>query len=271
MTYDKNEYSKNKAQASDQDADLEAVVNKLDEFLCGSNADDGGNSAGDQDCRDDEFVREYPERVVSRTVCINFPPASSVCHYSSGIEVSVHDILTWFAAARPDMASRLIAIRDGFFSECEEDFDGATICDGNWMPEELEERAEIRVAHANGEAERLARRAAIEAEFAQHDAETARRDAEIAIMWTPFAEEHAKLKNEEEALVNRADELDRLWEQFVIERETWGDDRAAREDARRAELTEESDALIADQAACWGRWRELLPRVAEAWAKRQSE
>ena len=85
----------------------------------------------------------------------------------------------------------------------------------------------------------------------------------------PFFEERTRLKNEEEALCDRADELDRQWEQFVIERETWGEYLAVREDVRRAELTEDSDALIADQEAWGDGWAELAARVEKDWAKRQ--
>lgn len=87
--------------------------------------------------------------------------------------------------------------------------------------------------------------------------------------WASFFEERTRLKNEEEALCDRADELDRQWEQFVIERETWGEYLAVREDVRRAELTEDSDALIADQEAWGDGWAELAARVEKDWAERQ--
>lgn len=264
MTYDKNEDSKNEAQVCDQSAELDAVIAEFDELFGGPDTDDGGITAGDQDPGGDEVASGHPGSVVSRTICINFPAEASVCHLSSGIEVSAREILTLLGAARPEMADRLIAIRDGFYSDRDEDYAGLDLSGDTWGPHGPEERAMAKVAHAKVEPERLARRARIEADIKLDAAEAALSEAQEPIKWAPFLEERTRLKNEQEAHFDRADELNRQWEQFVVERETWGEYRAVREDARRAELTEESDALIADQAAYWGRWRELLTRVAEA-------
>lgn len=291
MNLSKNENSPIEKPVCDDAADLGAIVAEFDEMFGGTDTDDSENSArdrtsvdderatdiadddglssGDQDFDDDDISPDWPDDDYSRTVQIFFPREASACHGTAGIEVTARDLLTWCAAARPENADKLIAIRDGFYSDRDEDYAEPDLSGDTWGPHGPEQRAMARVAHAKGEAERLARRAAIKAEFARDEAETARRDTEDAIKWAAFFEERAKLKNEKEALYDRANELDRQWEQFVIGRETWGDDRAAREDARRAELTEESDTLIADQAACWDRWGELATRVDKAWAKRR--
>ncbi len=291
MKFEKNENSQVEARACDQDADLEAVIAEFDDMFGGTDtddsedsardrtsvdgeratdiADDDGLTSGNQDFDDDDTSPDWPDDDYSRTVQIFFPREASACHGTAGIEVTARDLLTWCAAANPECADRLIAIRDGFYSDRDEDYAEPDLSGDTWGPHGPEERAMARVAHAKGEAERLARRAGVKAEFARDEAETARRDAEEAIKWAPFLLERAKLKNDEEADFDRADELNRRWEHFVIERETWGDDRAAREDARRAELTEEGDTLIADQEAWSNRWAELARRVEEAWAAKQ--
>ncbi len=219
MKYDRNEDPQIKAQSCDQDADIEAVITEFDELFGDPDVDDDEISARDRTTVGDERAPDVAEQAYTRTVSIGFPRVVSVCHGVAGVEISVRDILSWLAASSPANAIALTEIRDGFFSDSEEDYCEPAIFD---LPElrSPEARAEARVAHAKGETERLARRAAIEAEFARDDVEAARKEAEEAVKWAPFAEERTSLKIEEEALFDRADELDRRWEEFVIERET---------------------------------------------------
>jgi len=269
MNLSKNENSQIEKPACNDAADLEAVIAEFDEMFGGTDTDDSENSARDRTSVDDELAPAASDEECRRTVRINFPREASACYGIAGIEVTARDFLTWCAAANPESADKLIAIRDGFYSDRDEDFVEPDLFDDTWGPHGPEERALARVTHAKGEAERLARRTAIEAEFDRDDAEAARKGAEEANKWTPFVEERAKLITEEEAHFDRAEELGRKWERFVIESEAWNGDRAFREEARRAELTEEGDALIADQEAWWDRWAGLVTKVEETWARRQ--
>lgn len=273
-----------------QDADLEAVIAEFDEMFGGTDThdsensardrtsvddegatdmDDDGLSSGDQDFDDDDISPDWPDDDYSRTVQIFFPREASACHGTAGIEVTTRDLLTWCAAANPECADRLIAIRDGFYSDRDEDYAGLDLSGDTWGPHGPEERAMAKVAHAKGEPERLARRARIEADIKLDAAEAALSEAQEPIKWAPFLEERTRLKNEQEAHFDRADELDRQWEQFVVERETWGEYRAVREETRREELCEAGEALIADQSAWSEHWWALQLKVDKAWAKRR--
>ena len=244
---------------NEREGDFESVIEDLRELSLDTTDDD------------DEAAPDWPDDEYARTVSIHFPRAASACHGTAGIEISIHEILTLVAAAHPETAERLLAIRDGFYSDQEEDFADSDVSGDTWGPHGPEQRAEARIAHAMGAAARLVRRAEIEAEFKRDEAEAARKEAEEAAKWAPFAEECAVLKEEEEANFDRADELDLKWERFVIERETWGDARATLENERRAELEAEGDSLLKDQEAWWERRAELTLKVEKSWAVRPAE
>ena len=64
--------------------------------------------------------------------------------------------------------------------------------------------------------------------------------------------------------MKRWDELRAAWDKFVLDRDTWGDDRDGREAEARAVL-EASEAQLRLESLFWsGQWAELVDRVHRA-------
>ncbi|EHK53638.1 hypothetical protein [Allomesorhizobium alhagi] len=199
---------------------------------------------------DAKGVDDDEDLYYERAVTIEVPDDAADIHDISYISVPIRDVLTWFAENNPEVAERVLQLRDDFFAGDREQDYGHYVSPSTRRFMTPEERAVARVARSKGREARAAQRAALEADSEAYD------EAE-RMMWRPFKKEREALEREREAHWERAAALDAEWEDFALERETWDNDRQTREEARRAELQAKTDALCADQEAWCERWAEL--------------
>jgi hypothetical protein len=243
-------------------AELDALPDSADEDGDVTSTEYEGDDQDDvyQQHLDEE---DNDETLQERSITISFSDEIWGEHGCRYARVSVRFILECMALALPLQSTRLRQIREDFYGgdstwdhHCDIDEMGGM---GGTRPSSTtEERAILRVARAKNKPRRDALRGVIETDNRQKSAESERKNARYRLAVLSFDPEDARLRAELEKSHSASQALEKEWEDFVLLREGWGDDRANREASRRAELIQKEQNLRAEREAIIARRHAVL-------------
>lgn len=229
--------------------ELRQILTKdVDEDIDEADENDEGADGALDDCRS---VDDYERHAV-----IELPVMAGHEYHAALLSVPIKKILEWLAEWDPSQADVLLGIRDDFFSGDHED-DYSWMIDPPMFFPSMEDRAILRAARAANKTARDLERARLERD---EDERLLNEAADLAAqreMWRPFAEECRVIETEIAQHQARVRNLFAEWDRFIVERESWGEDRSAREEAERIRLGQVKQEIDAAYLSISDRRRDL--------------
>jgi hypothetical protein len=244
-------------------AQLDDILVELDQFLT-KDIDEDINQVDEND--EDANIGLDESRSIDdyeRHAVIELPVMAGYEYHAALLSVPIKKILEWLAEWDPSEADVLLGIRDDFFSGDHED-DYSWMIDPPMFFPSMEDRAVLRAARAAHKTARDLERARLERE--EHERlsnEEADLNAQRA-MWRPFAAERLAVEAEIAGHQARVRKLFAEWDRFIVERESWGEDRSAREEAERTRLGQFKQEIDVAYLAINDRRMDLTDRAQAA-------
>ncbi|RUV40266.1 MULTISPECIES: hypothetical protein [unclassified Mesorhizobium] len=204
----------------------------------------------------DDYIEAHPNVDYDRFVTLHLPMDARFEFNVGDLAVSARELLTMLAEKDPDMAETAVAIRNEFYAgDDTNDHVGLGFDPPDPNRPSREELAEKRRARAKLKPERDAE---IRKFFELHERSDESHDEWAAIA----APARAAVAAERLAVRHRSKALDRDWDAFVIQRETWPPEQRERlEQEARTRLKQQEDELDRESQRVADKYSDLLDQA----------